>query len=48
MSLIGQSSKADITERFARHVSSGKVEFFRQFGVDLIFGKREGVYIWDA
>jgi len=47
MSLIGQSSKADITERFARHVSSGKVEFFRQFGVDLIFGKREGVYIWD-
>ncbi len=47
MSLIGQSSKVDITERFARYVSSGKVEFFRQFGVDLIFGKREGVYIWD-
>lgn len=47
MSLIGQSSKADIAELFARHVSSGKVEFFRQFGVDLIFGKREGVYVWD-
>lgn len=47
MSLVGQTSKAQITERFARHVSSGKVEFFQQFGVDLILGKREGVYVWD-
>lgn len=47
MSLIGQTSKAQIIEQFARHVSSGKVEFFQQFGVDLIFGKREGVYVWD-
>jgi len=48
MSLIGQDSKENITERFARHVSSGKAEFFAQVGVDFIFGKREGVYVWDV
>ncbi len=48
MSLIGQDSKAKIVERFARHVSSGKAEFFSQVGVDFVFGKREGVYVWDA
>lgn len=47
MSLIGQSTKTEIYERFARYVSSGKVEFFRQFGVEVVFGKREGVYLWD-
>ena len=48
MSLIGQDSKEEITQRFARHVSSGKAEFFAQVGVDYIFGKREGVYVWDV
>ena len=48
MPLIGQDSKAEIVERFARHVSSGKAEFFSQVGVDFVFGKREGVYVWDA
>lgn len=48
MSLIGQDSKDKITQRFARHVSSGKAEFFAQVGVDYIFGKREGVYVWDV
>lgn len=48
MSLIGQDSKTEITQRFARHVSSGKAEFFAQVGVDYIFGKREGVYVWDV
>ncbi len=47
-SLIGQDSKAEITERFAQHVSSGKAEFFAQVGVDFIFGKRDGVYVWDV
>jgi acetylornithine/succinyldiaminopimelate/putrescine aminotransferase len=41
------SSKQAITDAFARHVSSGKVEFFRQAGIDVIFGRREGVYLWD-
>ena len=48
MSLIHQSSKQEIIERFARHVSSGKVDFFSGAGVDFVFGKREGIYVWDV
>jgi acetylornithine/succinyldiaminopimelate/putrescine aminotransferase len=47
MSLIGQDDKATIIARFARHVSSGKVDFFTQVGFDLVIGRREGPYIWD-
>jgi len=47
MSLIGQDSKEVISERFARHVSSGKAEFFAQAGIDFIIGKREGIYVYD-
>lgn len=47
MSLIGQDDKETIIARFARHVSSGKVDFFTQVGFDLVIGRREGVYIWD-
>jgi acetylornithine/succinyldiaminopimelate/putrescine aminotransferase len=48
MSLIGLDPKAKIAERFARHVSSGKAEFFAQAGIDFVFGRREGVYVWDV
>ncbi len=48
MSLTGLDPKARIIERFARHVSSGKAEFFTQAGIDFVFGKREGVYVWDV
>ncbi|MFC2015480.1 aspartate aminotransferase family protein [Chloroflexota bacterium] len=48
MSLIGQDPKARVSERFARHVSSGKVAFFQQVGIDFVFGKRQGVYVWDV
>lgn len=48
MSLVHQSPKQEIVARYARHVSSGKAEFFQNAGVDLIFGKREGVYVWDV
>jgi acetylornithine/succinyldiaminopimelate/putrescine aminotransferase len=41
------SFKETITRTFARHVSSGKVEFFRQAGVEVVFGRREGIYLWD-
>ena len=47
MSLIGQLPKDEITAQFARHVSSGKAEFFSQAGIDFIIGKREGIFIWD-
>jgi len=47
MSLIGQDPKAEIIERYARYVSSGKAKFFGQVGIDFVFARREGVYIWD-
>jgi acetylornithine/succinyldiaminopimelate/putrescine aminotransferase len=47
MSLIGQLSKIEISNKFADHVSSGKAEFFKQAGIDFVIGKREGIYIWD-
>lgn len=46
--LIGQGSKAKITNRFAAHVSSGKVEFYENAGVNFVLGKREGIYMWDV
>lgn len=47
MGLIGQDPKGEIIERFARHVSSGKARFFNQVGIDFVFGRREGIYVWD-
>jgi len=32
---------------FAKHVSSGKVSFFKTAGIDFVLGKREGPYLWD-
>jgi acetylornithine/succinyldiaminopimelate/putrescine aminotransferase len=48
MPLIQQDTKAAITARFARHVSSGKVAFFEQVGIDFVMGRREGIHIWDV
>ncbi|MGD1993491.1 MAG: aspartate aminotransferase family protein [Anaerolineae bacterium] len=48
MSLVGQDPKEIIIERFSHHVSSGKAEFFAQAGIDFIFGRREGVYVWSV
>jgi len=47
MSLIGQDPREVVFQRFARHVSSGKARFFKEAGIDFIFGRREGVYVWD-
>ncbi len=41
------ATKQAVFERFSRHVSSGKAAFFLQTGIPLVFGKREGPYIWD-
>ncbi len=35
-------------DAFARHVSRGKVAFFRQAGLDLVAGEREGPFYRDA
>ena len=45
MALIGRDPKDQIVERFARHVSSGKAEFFSSAGIDFVAGEREGVYL---
>ncbi|GAB4400140.1 MAG: aspartate aminotransferase family protein [Anaerolineales bacterium] len=45
--LIGARSKAQVLDLFARHVSSGKVRFFQEAGIDFVLGKREGPYLWD-
>lgn len=37
-----------IFEQFYRHVSSGKAQFFQDVGIDFVFGKREGPFIWDV
>lgn len=42
--LVGKEA---VMDRFARHVSSGKVEFFRQAGIDFVLGRRQGPYLWD-
>lgn len=48
MKFIGKDSKEKIIEQFARHVSSGKAEFFKSAGIDFIFGRREGIYVYDV
>jgi len=45
---IGMGSKEKIMKRFAKHVSSGKAEFLSSVGIDFVFGKREGPFVWDA
>lgn len=41
------NEKRAVSQQFARHVSSGKVAFFQQAGIDFVLGKRQGPYIWD-
>ncbi|MBF0120081.1 MAG: aspartate aminotransferase family protein [Desulfobacterales bacterium] len=41
------ATKQEIFDLFARHVSSGKSKYFMSYGIDFIFGRREGPYIWD-
>jgi acetylornithine/succinyldiaminopimelate/putrescine aminotransferase len=45
---IAQSSRAETSDRFARHISSGKVDFFRTAGIDFVTGRREGPFLWDV
>jgi acetylornithine/succinyldiaminopimelate/putrescine aminotransferase len=40
-------TKEQIFEKYARHVSSQKAKFFRDVGIDFIFGRREGPFVWD-
>ena len=46
--LIGTQTRKQTVGTFGKHVSSGKVNFFRNAGMDFIPGRREGLYIWDV
>jgi len=48
MTWVGAEPREQITEKFGRHVSSGKVKFYAAAGVDFILGKREGIYMYDV
>ncbi|MGC9323270.1 MAG: aspartate aminotransferase family protein [Desulfomonilia bacterium] len=48
MTWSGMDSKEEIVSRFSRYVSSGKADFFSSIGIDFVFGRREGPYVWDA
>ncbi len=48
MTQQGDALKDRVFEQFSRHVSSGKAEFFRSVGIDFVFGKRQGPYVWDV
>ena len=37
----------DTMDLYARHVSSGKVAFFKSAGIEFVLGRREGPYLWD-
>jgi acetylornithine/succinyldiaminopimelate/putrescine aminotransferase len=33
---------------FSEHVNPGKVETYERYGLDVVMGRREGVFFWDA
>ena len=41
-------TREETLEAFAAHVSRGKVDAFRALGIDLVLGRREGPFFWDA
>jgi len=48
MAATNPEKKTAIIDRFRRHVSSGKADFFESVGIDFVFGRREGAFVWDA
>ena len=42
-----QDRKQSGYDLYAEYVSAEKVDFFNSVGIDFIFGRREGPYIWD-
>ena len=48
MNPAGMDRKNAIIDRFRSHVSSGKADFFKGVGIDFVFGRREGPFVWDA
>lgn len=44
---VGKETKSEVISKFARHVSSGKADFFANAGIDFVSGLREGIYLCD-
>lgn len=42
------ATRAETTHAFAEHLSRGKVDAFEALGIDLVLGRREGPFFWDA
>jgi putrescine aminotransferase len=42
------ATRAETSAAFATHVSRGKVEAFDALGIDVVLGRREGPFFWDA
>jgi len=47
MGFVGERSKSEIIDSFARHISPAKARFFSMVGIDFIPTRREGVWYWD-
>jgi len=45
---VNRRGKQEIIELFAHHVSSGKAKFLTSVGLDFVFGRREGPFVWDV
>jgi putrescine aminotransferase len=42
------ATRGDAMRAFAEHLSLGKVETFEALGIDVVLGRREGPFFWDA
>ena len=47
MGATNKLSKQKSIRLFHDHVSQGKADMFTSYGMDFIFGRREGIYVWD-
>ena len=45
---IGTQSRSETIDAFSAHVSSGKVRFFHEAGLDFVPGRRETITMWDV
>lgn len=45
---VGQQPKNEIIDDYATYVNPGRVNVFRRMGLDIVPGRREGVWIWDV
>jgi putrescine aminotransferase len=42
------ATRGEAAKVFAQHLSQGKVDTFDALGVDLVLGRRDGPFVWDA